>query len=46
MTITCTNLAVPVMPPFALIGLFGILLIVGAIVIARRRGAQTTPLGA
>ena len=43
MTITCTNLAVPVMP---LLELFGILLIVGAIVIARRRGAQTTPLGA
>jgi hypothetical protein len=43
---TCSNLAVPVMPPFALIGLFGALLIVGAVVIARRRRAQPTPLGA
>mgnify|MGYP001602638448 CR=1 FL=1 len=43
MTITCTNLAVPVMP---LIGLFGILLIVGFSVIVCLRVAHTTPLGA
>jgi hypothetical protein len=43
---TCTNLEVPVMSPLASIGLFEVLLIVGAVVIARRRHSQTAPLGA
>jgi hypothetical protein len=34
------------MPPFALIGLFGLLLIAGAVVLARRRGTGSAPLGA
>jgi hypothetical protein len=46
-TFTCSNaLAVPAMPPFALIGLFGLLLIAGAVVLARRRGTGSAPLGA
>lgn len=46
-TITCSNAAVPTMSPLMLTGVFGALLLIGAVVMLRRRTTFTsTPLGA